>query len=167
MARRHQLHRRTWLPVETSKAFAFFCDPHNLQKITPPELDFSIGSEPVGPMGPDVEIAYRMRLWGVPIRWRSRILDWVEGREFVDTALVSPYRHWHHRHILIPEVTGTTMLDLVDYELPFWPIGELAHGIVRRQLERIFDYREEAIQAEFRVEVGETGRRPDVDSCAA
>ncbi len=167
MARRHQLHRHTRIPVETSKAFAFFCDPRNLQKITPPELDFSLQSEPVGPMGPDVEIGYRMRLWGVPIRWRSRILDWVEGREFVDTALVSPYRHWHHRHILIPDGAWTTMLDLVDYELPLWPVGELAHGIVRRQLERIFDFRERAIQAEFRAGFDEAIRQPKADSRAA
>lgn len=160
MARRHQLHRRTWLPVETSKAFAFFCDPRNLQKITPPELDFSMDDAPLGPMGPDVEIGYRMRLFGVPIRWRSRIVDWVEGREFVDTALESPYRHWHHRHILIAESTGTTMLDLVDYELPLWPLGELAHGIVRHQLERIFDYREEAIQTEFAPDVEDVTRQP-------
>lgn len=145
----HRLERRTWLPVGPAEAFGFFCDPGNLQRITPPELDFSMAGAPDGPMREGVEIEYRLRLWGIPLRWRSRIVDWRPGREFVDTALVSPYRHWHHRHVLLPEDGGTTMLDRVDYALPLQPFGEIAHPIVRRQLARIFDYREATIQQIF------------------
>ena len=142
----HQLHRRTWLPVAREEAFRFFCDPLNLQLITPPELDFAVSEPPMGPITEGTEIGYRLRLFGVPFRWRSRIVDWRPGREFVDTALVSPYRYWHHRHVLIGERGGTTMIDLVDYALPFWPFGEVARPIVRRELDRIFDYRERTIQ---------------------
>ena len=39
------------------------------------------------------------------------------------------------------------MIDLVNYALPLWPIGELGHPIVRYQLKRIFDYRESSFQA--------------------
>jgi ligand-binding SRPBCC domain-containing protein len=146
----HQLHRRTWLPVDPDVAFAFFGDPHNLQRITPPELDFAIAHGPDGPMREGLEIEYRLRLWGVPFRWRSRIVDWRPGREFVDTAIVGPYRYWHHRHVLLAADGGTTMLDLVDYALPLQPLGEIAHPVVRRQLARIFDFREATIQAHFR-----------------
>ena len=144
--RLHQLHRMTWLPLSVENAFQFFCDPLNLQRITPPELDFSLNETPSGEMREGVEIAYRMRLWGVPITWRSRIEDWRPNQSFTDTALESPYRLWHHRHFLVPEGQGTTMIDLVNYALPFWPLGEVAHPVVRRQLRRIFDYRESTIQ---------------------
>lgn len=144
--RLHQLHRTTWLPIPVEKAFQFFCDPVNLQKITPPELDFSLREQFSGQMGEGVEIAYRMRLWGVPITWQSRIEDWRPNQSFTDTALKSPYRLWHHRHFLVPDRDGTTMIDLVNYALPVWPFGELAHPIVRRQLRRIFDYRETTVQ---------------------
>jgi ligand-binding SRPBCC domain-containing protein len=128
------------------KAFAFFCDPVNLQKITPPELDFSLRERFSGEMGEGIEISYRMRLWGVPITWQSRIEDWCPNQSFTDTALKSPYRFWHHRHFLVPDGDGTTMIDLVNYALPFWPFGEVVHPIVRRQLRRIFDYRETTVQ---------------------
>ncbi len=145
----HQLHRRTWLACPVDEAFAFFSDPMNLQRITPPELDLVVDEPPQGPLCEGAEMGYRLRLWGVPFRWRTRIACWKSGMEFVDIALESPYRKWEHRHILYPEDKGTTMLDLVDYELPFRPVGELAHFLVRRQLERIFDYRESTIQQVF------------------
>jgi len=145
----HQLHRETWLPVETATAFAFFCDPANLQRITPPELDFVIDTPPDGPIREGVEIGYRLRLWGVPFRWRSRIIDWRPDHAFADVALVSPYRLWHHRHVLVSDAGGTRMTDHVDYALPFAPIGELAHPIVRRQLDRIFDHRQHTIREIF------------------
>jgi ligand-binding SRPBCC domain-containing protein len=145
----HQLHRRTWLARPVGEAFEFFCDPMNLQRITPPELDLVVNERPLGPLCDGAEMGYRLRLWGAPFRWRTRIVYWKSGTEFVDTALTSAYRKWEHRHILYPEEKGTTMLDLVDYELPLRPVGELAHFLVRRQLDRIFDYRESAIQQIF------------------
>ncbi|MCH2188104.1 SRPBCC family protein [Myxococcota bacterium] len=144
--RLHQLHRTTWLPIPVEKAFDFFCDPLNLQRITPPELDFSLRDGRPGEIGEGAEIVYRMRLWGVPITWQSRIEDWSPNQSFTDIALKSPYRLWHHRHYVVADRDGTTMIDLVNYALPLWPFGELAHPIVRRQLGRIFDYREATIQ---------------------
>lgn len=152
----HQLHRHTWLPVPVEEAFAFFCDPLNLQKITPPELDLVVEELPEAPMGQGDEIAYRLRLWRVPFRWRTRIIEWKPDREFVDAAIMGPYRKWEHRHVLYPEGEGSTMLDLLDYELPLPPFGEIVHGLVRRQLERIFDYRESTIQELFAGPAGDT-----------
>lgn len=145
----HQLHRTQWLPTSVDEAFGFFCDPKNLQAITPPELDFQMDEPPEGAIGEGSTMGYRLRLWGVPFRWRTEIIEWRPGHSFVDTARKSPYQSWHHRHVLVPQGDQTMMLDLVDYRLPFWPLGELAHPVVRRQLERIFDYREETIAGLF------------------
>ena len=41
---------------------------------------------------------------------------------------------------------GTRMDDQVDYRLPLGPLGLPALPLVRRQLGRIFDYREATIQ---------------------
>jgi hypothetical protein len=43
------------------------------------------------------------------------------------------------------------MRDLVDYDLPFGPIGALVHALfLRRSLDRIFDYRNTTITQYFR-----------------
>jgi hypothetical protein len=41
------------------------------------------------------------------------------------------------------------MVDLVHYQLPFPPFGQLAAGYVRRRLERIFDFTREALIRRF------------------
>jgi hypothetical protein len=39
---------------------------------------------------------------------------------------------------------ATIIEDVVRYGLPFWPLGEIAHPIVRLQLGRIFRFRQSA-----------------------
>ena len=145
----HILSRETWLPIDRATAFDFFCSPFNLERITPPELSFNVVDAPEGEVEDGVEIGYRLHLWGLRFRWRSLICDWEPGIAFTDQALISPYRFWHHNHRLIDQNGGTLMLDRVQYALPLYPVGEIAHFMVRRQLKRIFDYREKTIQEIF------------------
>jgi ligand-binding SRPBCC domain-containing protein len=66
---------------------------------------------------------------------------------FVDTQIRGPYALWHHTHEFEPDGDGTLMRDTVRYALPLGPLGALAHrGFVRRDVERIFDYRAEALR---------------------
>jgi ligand-binding SRPBCC domain-containing protein len=60
--------------------------------------------------------------------------------------LSGPYRLWHHTHEFEPDgAGGTIMRDTVRYAMPFWPLGELAMPLVRRDLDRIFDFRREEV----------------------
>ena len=91
-------------------------------------------------------IEYRLRLHAIPLRWTSRIDEWDERRVFVDRQVRGPYRLWRHRHEFEARPEGTVVRDRVDYSLPFGPAGELAHALfVRRDLDRIFDFRRAAI----------------------
>jgi hypothetical protein len=82
----------------------------------------------------------------MPLRWTSRIEDWEPGCGFVDRQLRGPYGLWHHRHTFAEAGQGTVVCDEVDYALPFGALGDLAHPLfVRRDLERIFNYRHEAV----------------------
>ena len=59
-----------------------------------------------------------------------------------------PYSLWHHTHEFEPAGSGTRIRDLVRYTLPLGPVGAAAHRLlVKRDLERIFDYRREAVRA--------------------
>ena len=140
------LERTQHLPQPPAEAFAFFSDALNLERITPPWLRFRVLRPESIEMGPGALIEYRLRLHLVPVRWLTRIEVWEPGRRFVDMQLRGPYRRWVHTHTFEPSGDGTLMRDVVEYELPLGPIGALARqAFVRRDLERIFDFRREAV----------------------
>jgi uncharacterized protein len=136
-------------PAET--VWEFFSDPSNLAKITPPSMGFEILSSPGRPLQAGDRIDYRIRITGMPLRWRTLISEWDPPRSFTDEQEKGPYRRWIHRHTFQPMDDGKVMvIDRVDYELPLGVLGRLAGGFwVRRQLRNIFDYRSEIIRREF------------------
>ena len=143
------LERRQRVAGSAAEVFEFFADAYNLERITPPRLRFKVRSQPPE-MGAGAEIRYSLRLHGVPVRWVSRIDLWEPPHRFVDVQVHGPYRLWHHTHSLEPDGDHVLMHDAVRYALPFGPLGELVHrALVRRDLERIFDYLHDAIERWF------------------
>ena len=143
----HFLEREQLVAGPVGEVFAFFAAARNLERITPPFLRFEVLTPEPIPMAAGTLIEYRLRVRGLPLRWISRIEEWEHGRGFVDRQLRGPYRLWHHRHEFIPCGDGTLVRDRVRYALPLGRLGSLAHGaFVRRDLERIFDYRRAAVR---------------------
>ena len=136
-----------WLPRPGTEVFEFFADAHNLEKITPPFLRFRVLGTSTAEMGEGTLIRYRLRLRGVPISWHSRIERWEPGRGFVDLQTKGPYRLWHHTHEFEPYRGGTIVRDLVRYQLPLGPLGDLIAGkLVARDVRAIFDFRREKVR---------------------
>jgi ligand-binding SRPBCC domain-containing protein len=145
--RHHRLDREQRVPGPTPEVFELFTDALRLEAITPPWLGFRVVTSTPIAIHAGTLIEYRLRLHGLPIRWRTRIEVWEPGRRFVDVQVSGPYRLWHHTHEFEPSgEDGTLIRDTVRYALPFGAIGALAHvAFVRRDLERIFDFRRDAI----------------------
>jgi ligand-binding SRPBCC domain-containing protein len=147
----YHLERDTFIPGAQQEVFSFFSDARNLERLTPGFLGFEIMTPMPMEMKAGALIDYRLKLFGVPLRWRTRIDEFEPISHFVDVQLSGPYRLWRHRHEFRTVPGGTQMRDQVDYELPFGPIGTVARTLfVRSTLDRIFDYRSSVIQDLFR-----------------
>jgi len=149
MPRDYQLQTRLFVARDLETTFRFFADAGNLQRLTPPWLDFSILTPRPIPMRAGALIDYRIRVHGISIRWQTEIAEWQPPHRFVDRQLRGPYRLWHHTHTFTPVAGGTVVEDTVRYR----PLGgALVHALfVRRDLQGIFTFRQEEILNAFGV----------------
>src|SRR5215211_6232899 len=72
----HILEASMSVPLPRKEVFTFFSNAVNLQNITPPGLHFRILTPQPIPMQEGTLIDYSLSLFGVPLRWQARILDW-------------------------------------------------------------------------------------------
>ena len=136
-----------WLPRQPEEVFDFYADAFNLERLTPPWLRFEVVTPAPITMQAGVEIDYRLRLHGLSLKWRSRITDWDPPHRFADEQVRGPYRTWVHEHTFTHHDGGTLVGDYVQYSmLGGWLADRL---LVRRDLRRIFAYRQERLAEIF------------------
>jgi len=130
--------------------FAFFADAANLERMTPPQLGFTILTPQPIEMKKGAQIDYRIKLYGIPMKWKTVIEEYDPDDRFIDVQLKGPYAMWRHTHTFVDVEGGTQLGDRVVYELPFGPLGRVVHAaFVRRQLAQIFDHRERVMRELF------------------
>jgi ligand-binding SRPBCC domain-containing protein len=131
----HILIRSLTLDLPRKEVFDFFADARNLER-TPQPFEIKQGAL----------LDYKLKLRGIPVRWRTEISIWNPPHSFTDRALKSPYKQWIHRHTFTELGENKTLIeDEVKYRLPLAPVGNLAHWIIRRELNYIFDFRQKAV----------------------
>ncbi len=140
------LKRELTLDLPRVEVFDFFADAGNLERITPPELNFHI----ITPKPIDIRkgalIDYKLKMRGLPVKWRTEISVWDPPYKFVDQQLKGPYKQWIHTHTFTELESNKTLIeDEVRYRLPMEPLGDIAHFFVVRELNYIFDYRQKAV----------------------
>ncbi len=148
----HVLRKTQVVSASVEQCWAFFSNPRNLAKITPPELCFQVLSELPPEIYPGMMIQYRVRpLAGIPVTWLTEITHVDGPRSFVDEQRVGPYSIWHHEHAFAARADGRTEVrDVVHYVLPFGWLGNLAHPfLVAPTLAMIFAFREKAVAGLF------------------
>ncbi len=144
---RFTLETDCWLPRPREVVFPFFADPFNLEALTPPWLKFEIRTSPPLTMRAGLRIDYRIRLHGLPLGWQTEITAYEPPDRFVDEQRRGPYRTWIHEHAFVERDGGTFVQDRVQYAVLG---GRLVDRLfVRRDLERIFRFRQEALRQRF------------------
>jgi ligand-binding SRPBCC domain-containing protein len=159
-----------WVPVPIGRVFLFFANPGNLPRIMPTQTRTELlnvrlvpppGIEPVqstvtdqaplAGVGSEIVTAFRI----VPFlpfraRWIALITEFEWNHHFADIQKKGPFTDFHHRHEFVSEirdgVNGTTVRDVIDYEIGFGFLGRLAQKFfIGPQLQKAFAYRQGAL----------------------
>ncbi len=140
------LHKTQWIARRPEEVFPFFANANNLEQITPPWLKFKL-LNPVVDVHRGTLIDYKLRLHGVPLSWRSEILEWEPPFRFVDVQRRGPYMLWIHEHRFEPHNGGTLVRDTVQYAAPGGPLVQKL--LIDRDLDSIFRYRRDRLEEHF------------------
>jgi lycopene cyclase domain-containing protein len=146
LKRNYVFESRLWLPASREEVFEFFSKAENLQRITPSWLNFKILTRLPIKIKQGRLIDYRLKLFGIPIRWKTEIVAWEPPHRFVDRQIEGPYQTWTHTHRFESKSGGTMMTDQVEYMPKGWFLAPLLNRLfVKRNVKRIFDYRRKEI----------------------
>jgi ligand-binding SRPBCC domain-containing protein len=139
-----------WLNKPREELFEFFGDAYNLEKITPDLLSFKVITPAPIEMKPGTLIDYKLKVRGVPIKWRTLIATWEPCEKFTDEQLKGPYKRWHHTHRFEEENGGTRCYDIVEYAPPGGPLAPLINKlVVQRDVVNIFAHRAKVLDEMF------------------
>ena len=148
----YHLRQEQFIPTTLETAWQFFSSPHNLSKITPPNLDFVVTSTSLpAEIYKGMRIHYYVRpLFGIRVKWETEITEVKKPHSFTDTQAKGPYRLWEHHHEFIEKDGGVLALDHVRYALPFGVLGSIAQKLlVQQRLKHIFDFRRQTLEKLF------------------
>lgn len=143
----YQLKSTQVLPISIEKAWDFFSDPKNLEKICPPEMNFTILEGADERMFAGQIISYKVSVLPmVRLRWVTEITHVKEGEYFVDEQRFGPYKLWHHKHLFKKVAGGVEMTDVVHYAIPLGLMGRLMNALlIAKKVKFIFEYREKRV----------------------
>lgn len=147
----HTLYREQIIPAPLDIVWEYFCDPKNLNRITPPDMNFEILSGGDVRMYEGQLIEYRVEfVRGIRSRWLTEISHVRACEYFVDEQRLGPYRFWYHEHGFEATSSGTRMTDRVTYEAPVGVLGEILNRLwIAERLNQIFDFRRRTIMELF------------------
>lgn len=148
----YQYKAEQFLPIDVEEAWMFFSSAKNLATITPDKLDFKILTQLNNEeIFEGMKIDYIVKpLLKIPVHWQTEIIKVSRGVSFTDTQLKGPYKIWEHTHIFKAVAGGVLMNDVINYQLPFGVIGDIAHALfVKKKIENIFIYRKKILEKIF------------------
>ena len=167
----HRIRFEQWVPAPIEQVFLFFADPENLPRIMPPHTGTELVRLKLVPpsgiaeerttvtdrsllAGAGSEIVTSFRL--IPFlplraRWTASIIEFEWNHHFADVQKQGPFKSFIHCHELKSEtreqVNGTVVRDVIDYEVGFGWLGNLADKLfISRRLQHTFEYRQQALE---------------------
>ncbi len=141
--------KRTRLNASAAVVFAWHAHPDALRKLVPPWEPVEV-LERIGGIALGARVVLRIGRGPLKISWVARHTKYEENRMFQDVQDSGPFAFWEHTHRFEADGPDACFLeDTVRYTLPLAPLSHwIAGGLVRRKIQRMFDYRHEATRRE-------------------
>lgn len=166
----HQLRFEQWVPFPLVPVFAFFSNPENLPRIMPASMAtrlirLNLVAPPPAPAGVSADVSKAAGIGSTIVtsfrifpflparaRWIAGITEFEWNHHFADVQETGPFRSWHHRHRFAREtrdgIEGTLVSDVVDYEVGFGFLGEIANALfIRNQMRKTFASRQKVLES--------------------
>jgi len=147
----HFLTTTTVINKPLSEVFEFFSNAENLNKITPPDMQFKILTPLPIIIKKGTLIDYKIKVNGIPLNWQTEITEFEVNKRFIDKQLKGPYRVWIHEHTFEEKDGKTIMNDHVQFLSPGWFLEPIINKLfIEKKVKGIFAYREKILTNLFK-----------------
>jgi len=147
----HFLTTSTVINKPLSEVFEFFSNAENLNKITPPDMQFKILTPLPIIIKKGTLIDYKIKVNGIPLNWQTEITEFEVNKRFIDKQLKGPYRVWIHEHTFEEKDGKTIMNDHVQFLSPGWFLEPIINKLfIEKKVKGIFAYREKILTNLFK-----------------
>lgn len=134
--------KETQIHASPQQVFAFHEASGALESLTPPWEKVKV-VEGGGSIEPGAIVRLQTKLGPFSLNWVAEHTEYKPPYLFADRQVSGPFASWYHRHRMIDDGAGGTILrDEVEYQVPMGLLGRLLGGrLIARKLQRMFDYR--------------------------
>ena len=129
----------------------FFSQAKNIKELTAQEVKMQMINKQDQEMYAGMVISYTASpLLGIRLPRGSEITQVKLGEYFIDSMIKGPFKIWNRQHFFKEGESGTEIIDIVHYQLPFRLWGKLFQPIiVKQKVKGIFEYRKTRIKELF------------------
>lgn len=124
--------------------FAFHESPGAIERLTPhwEKVEFLEKGDSILPGN---RVVFRVRIGPVTMTCEAEHTEYEKGKMFADRQIKGPFESWYHRHLMLADGQGGTMLrDEIEFEPPLGWIGKILSGpLLVAKLNKLFDFRHE------------------------
>lgn len=139
---------RTRLEATPREVLDWHLRPGAFERLVPPWERVEVAGR-TGAIDDGGEVTLRVGFGPFSLDWVARHRDFRPGESFVDDQVRGPFARWTHTHRVESDGDGAVLVDSVDYDLPFGPLGRLAAPFVERRLAKMFEHRHRTTQQDL------------------
>jgi uncharacterized protein (TIGR01777 family) len=142
----HQSHFAA--PAET--VFDWHNRPYAFEALCPPWMNVRV-LERDGGISDGSRVVLEITVGPIKIKWALQHRDLISGVQFRDVQTDGPFKLWNHTHSFVPRPDGCSLEDSIEYSFPLPIPMPLADWLLKKELDRMFNYRESVISGALKI----------------